>query len=60
MAMTDRDSMQMRAIELMRDALSLLDRIGADIAAVHVQWAMDILNEARIPKKSRQSTRKRH
>lgn len=31
-----------RAIDLMRETLTLLDQAGDDLAAVHVQWALDI------------------
>ncbi|MFZ5700687.1 MAG: hypothetical protein ACOY4P_04970 [Pseudomonadota bacterium] len=31
-----------KAIDLMRETLTLLDQAGDDFAAVHVQWALDI------------------
>lgn len=45
--MSDREIMRSRATELMRETLTLLDRLGADIAAVHVQWALDLVKEER-------------
>ncbi|WP_168195972.1 hypothetical protein [Novosphingobium sp. EMRT-2] len=31
-----------RAINLMRETLTLLDQAGDEFAAMHVQWALDI------------------
>lgn len=45
--MMDTSPMREQAIELMREALVLLDEAGEDSAAFHLQWAHDIA--ARVP-----------
>lgn len=57
--MSDREIMQCRATDLMRETLTLLDRLGADIAAVHVQWALDLVKEERVPTRCKVSKRTR-
>jgi hypothetical protein len=42
---TDRDPSRDRAILLMREVLLLLDAGHEDMAAVHVQWAIDLLEK---------------
>lgn len=56
--MSDREIMHSRATDLMREALVLLDRLGADIAAVHVQWALDLVKEERVPTRHKMHKRK--
>lgn len=43
--MTDHDPSRDRAILLMREVLLLLDAGHEDMAAVHVQWAIDLLDK---------------
>lgn len=40
--MRDTSNMRERAIALMREALLLLDEAGEDIAALHLQFAVDV------------------
>jgi hypothetical protein len=40
--MKTRNPARTRAIDLMREALGLLDQIGDDLAAIHLQRALDI------------------
>lgn len=42
---TDHDKSRDRAILLMREVLLLLDAGHEDMAAVHVQWAIDLLGK---------------
>lgn len=41
-----------RAIDLMRETLALLDQAGDDLAAIHVQWALDIATRAPVKLKT--------
>ena len=46
--MTDREILHSQATDKMREALVLLDLLGADLAAVHVQWALDLVKKPRV------------
>lgn len=48
--MRDTSGMRERAITLMREALLLLDEAGEDIAAVHLQFAVDTAAGAKAAK----------
>ena len=56
--MMERDVMQGRAADLMREALVLLDRLDADLAAVHLQWALDLMRQKSIMTRLRAPKRK--
>lgn len=44
--MSTKNPARARAIDLMRETLTLLDQAGDDLAAVHVRWALDIATRA--------------
>lgn len=56
--MSDREIMHSRATNLMRETLTLLDVLGADIAAVHVQWALDLVKQEPITTRLRAPKKK--
>lgn len=56
--MIDREVMQGRAVDLMREALVLLDRLDAEHAAVHLQWALDLVRQKSITTRLRAPRKK--